>query len=140
MCHMTEPVKDRFMVVILAMPQKILIREASGSIILWVNELLGGDEDTIQEFSLILLLDSADTSDLGAAEGDGSVVDTLENDLILHVLGGGELNSASWLHLDEVRFLSTQEVLDLNLLLVLGHKGSDGEMCVNHLHFVSVAL
>lgn len=110
------------------------------SLILWVDELLGGNEDTIQEFSLILLLDLADTGDLGAAEGDLGVVDSLEDELVLHVLGGGHLDSAALLHLDQVRLLSSQEVLDFDLLLVLGDECSDWEMCMNHLHSVSEAL
>lgn len=115
-------------------------RPAFLSIVLWIDELLGGDEDTIQELSLILVLDLADTGDLSAAEGDLSVVDTLEDELILDILSLGHHNGAALLHLDQVGFLSTQEILDFNLLLVLGDDGSDGEMCMNHLHFVSESL
>jgi len=39
-----------------------------------------------------------------------------------------------------VTFLSSEEVLDLNLLLVFGDDGVDGEMCVYHSHLVSEAL
>lgn len=105
-----------------------------------MDELLGGDEDTVQEFSLILLLDEADAGDLGAAEGHGGVVDTLEHELVLHVLRWVHLDSASWLHLDKVGLLSTQEVFDFDLGFVLGDNGSDREMCVNHFHSVSEAL
>ena len=110
------------------------------SVILWVNELLGGHEDTIQEFSLILLLDLADSTDLCAREGHLRVVDSLNDDLVLDILGSGQRNGASLLHLDQVRFLSAQEVLDFNLLLVFGDDSSDGEMCMDHLQSVSEAL
>lgn len=110
------------------------------SLVLWCDELLGGNEDTIQEFSLILLLDLADTVDLGAAKGDLGVVDSLEDELVLDVLGGRHLDGAALLHLDQVRSLSTEEVLDFDLLLVLGDECGNWEMCMYHLHSVSETL
>ena len=108
--------------------------------VFWVDELLGGDEDTVQEFTLILLLNVADTGDLSAAKGDSGVVDTLEDELVLDVLGWVKHDGATLLHLDEVGFLSTQEVLDLNLFLVLGNDSSNWEMCMYHFHSVSETL
>ena len=86
------------------------------------------------------MLNLADTADLGAAEGDLGVVDSLEDKLVLHILGSGHLNGAALLHLDQVGFLSTEEVLDFDLLLVLGDECGNGEMCMYHLHSVSEAL
>lgn len=86
------------------------------------------------------MLDEADSGHLGAAEGDGSVVNSLEHKLVLDVLGWVQLDSASRLHLDEVRLLTSQEVFDFNLRFVLGDNGSDWEMCVDHLHSVSETL
>jgi len=116
------------------------IKLFSHSVFFWLDELLGGDEDTVQEFSLILLFDVADTGNLSAAKGDISVIDTLEDELVLDILGWVLHDSASFLHLDEMRFLSTEEVLDLNLFLVLGDDSSNGEMCMNHFHSVSETL
>ena len=56
------------------------------SSVLWVGEGLLGDEDTIEELSLILGSDLADLGDSGAAEGDESVVETIEDKLILDIL------------------------------------------------------
>tara|TARA_B110001450_G_scaffold244574_1_gene256856 strand:- start:610 stop:873 length:264 start_codon:yes stop_codon:yes gene_type:complete len=86
------------------------------------------------------LLDEADSGNLGAAEGDGGVIDTLEDQLVLNILRWVHLDSASWLHLDEMGFLSTQEVLDFNLRFVLGNNGSDREMSMDHFHSVSETL
>lgn len=49
------------------------------SVLDWVGEGLLRHVDTVQEFSLVLFSDSADLIDLGAAEGEGSVVDTIEH-------------------------------------------------------------
>lgn len=86
------------------------------------------------------MLDFAHTVDLGAAKGDLGVVDSLEDKLVLDVLGSGHGNGAALLHLDQVGFLSTEEVLDFDLLLVLGDECGNWEMCMNHLHSVSEAL
>ena len=115
-------------------------RSVGISIILWADKFLGGNEDTIQEFSLILLLDLADTVDLGAAKGDLGVVDSLEDELVLDVLSGRHLDGAALLHLDQMRSLSTEEVLDFNLLLVLGDECGNWEMSMYHLHSVSETL
>jgi hypothetical protein len=77
-------------------------------------------------------------ADSGGAEGNEVVVDSVDNEL---VLGGlGKLNGASGVEVDEMTFLSSEEVLDLNLLLILGDDGVDGEMCMYHSHLVSEAL
>ena len=108
------------------------------SVVLGGGEGLLGDEDSIEELTLILVTDVADLADLGAAEGDGGVVETVEDELVLDVLGGED--SAAGLEVDEVALLSAEEVLDLNLLLVLGDDGVDGEMRVHESHLVAVAL
>jgi hypothetical protein len=86
------------------------------------------------------LLNEADSRNLGAAEGDGGVIDTLEDQLVLNILRWVHHDSASWLHLDEMRFLSTQEVLDFNLRFILGNDGGDREMSMDHFHSVSESL
>ena len=76
--------------------------------------------------------------DSGAADGDGSVVDTVEDELVLGLLGEGD--SAAWEEVEHVTLLSTEEVLDLNLLLILGDDGVNWEMCMDESHFISEAL
>lgn len=63
---------------------------------------------------------------------------TLEDELVLS--GLGKLNSASSWEVDEVTLLSTKEVLDFDLFLVLGDVSIDWEMCVNQSHFVHETL
>jgi len=75
---------------------------------------------------------------LGAAERDESVVKTIEDELVLDILGKGD--SATWLEVDGGGALASEEVLDLNLLLVLGNVGVDGEMCMDKSHLVAEAL
>lgn len=108
------------------------------SIILWVGESLLGNENTIKEFTLILLADVANLRDLSAREGDSGVADTVENEFILDVFG--EIDSATWLEDDQVSLLTTQEVFDLNLLLILGDDNIDGEVSMYESHFVSETL
>jgi len=108
------------------------------SVVLGGGQGLLGDEDTIEEFTLVLGADLADLRDLGAGEGDHGVVEAVENELVLDVLGG--VDGATGLEMDEVTLLSTKEVLDLNLLLVLGDVGVNGEMCVHESHLVAEAL
>jgi hypothetical protein len=105
---------------------------------LWINEGSLGHEDTVEELSLILGSDLADLADLGAAQRNKRVVDTLDDELVLDILGKSD--SAAWLEVDGVALFSSEEVLDLNLFLVLGDDGVDGEMCMDHSHLVSVAL
>jgi len=96
------------------------------------------DEDTIEELTLVLVSDLAHLADSGAGLGEKTVVNAVEDEFILDVLGEEDL--ASGVELDQVRFLSTQEVLDFDLLLVLGDDGSDGEMRMDKSHLVAEAL
>ena len=86
------------------------------------------------------MLDLADSADLSAAEGNITVINSLEDELVLDILGSGHHDGAALLHLDQVGLLSTQEILDFDLLLVLGDDGGNGEMSMYHLHFVSETL
>jgi hypothetical protein len=104
----------------------------------WVDEGLLGNEDTVQEFSFILISDSADLGDLGAAEGEEGVVNTVKDELVLDILREGD--SAAWIEVDEETLLSTKEVLDFDLLLVLGDDGVNWEMCMYQSHLISEAL
>ena len=108
------------------------------SVVSWFGEGLLRDKDTIQEFTLVLGSDLAHLGNLGAAEGDEGVVETVEDELVLNILG--KLNSASGLEVDGVGNLAAEEVLDLNLSLVLGDVGVDGEMCMDKSHLVAETL
>ena len=108
------------------------------SLFLGLDEGLLGDADAIKEFTLVLATDSANLLHLGAAEGESSVVDTIEDKLTLDVSGvsdGGALG-----HLDELVLLSTEEVLDGDAGAVLGDHDIDGEMSVYKSHLVAEAL
>lgn len=108
------------------------------SLVLGSGEGLLGNEDTIEELTLILLADLADLGDTGARLGKEGVVNSVEDELVLHVLG--EEDGAAGVELDEVASLATEEVLDLDLLLVLGDDGGDGEMRMHQSHLVAEAL
>ena len=103
-----------------------------------LDEGLLGDKNSIKELTLILATDSAHLLDLGAAEGEGSVVDAVEDKLALDVLGVADLGAG--LHDDELVLLATKEVLDGDLVAVLGDDDVDGEMSVDESHFVAEAL
>ena len=108
------------------------------SFLLGRGEGLLGDEDTIEELTLVLLADLANLADAGAHKGNLGDVNTVEDELILDVLGA--MHRAAIGELDEVGLLATQEVLDLDGLLVLGDDGTDGEMRMDKSHLVSEAL
>ena len=56
-------------------------------VFLGVNEGLLGDEDSVEELTLILAADSADLLDLGAGEGNSGDVSTIEDKLTLDISG-----------------------------------------------------
>ena len=97
-----------------------------------------GNEDTIKEFTLVLVANFANLADSSTGLRKEMVVNTIEDKFILDVLR--EIDGAALVELDQVRFLTTQEVLDFNLLLILGDDGSDGEMCMNKSHLVAETL
>lgn len=97
-----------------------------------------GDVNTIQELTLVLSADSARLGDLGAHEGDHSVVISFEDEFILDF--ETELDGDTSVHNDLVNLASTQEVLHLNLLAVFGNVGIDREVSVYESHLVDVAL
>ena len=103
-----------------------------------LNEGLLGHEDAVKELTLVLASDSADLLDLGAAEGEGGVVDSVEDELTLDVGGVGDLGAA--FHHDKLVLLATEEVLDGDAGAVLGDGDVDGEMGVYQPHLVSEAL
>lgn len=82
----------------------------SCSVLLCLDDGLLGDEDTVEELTLILATDSAHLLDLRAGKGDGLVVNAIEDDLTLYISGKGRLGVTS--HLDDLVLLATQEVLD----------------------------
>ena len=98
-----------------------------------------GDEDTIEELTLVLGANLAHLHDLGALKGDNGLVDTLEDEVVLldgiAVTDGGALGED-----DLLVVLTTEEVLDGNAGVVGGDDGVDGEMSVNELHLVLATL
>ncbi len=73
-----------------------------------------------------------------ACLGEGVEVDTVEDNLTLDV--GGERALGALLHVDDLVLLSTEEVLNGDGVAVLGDDAVDGEMGVDHSHFVAEAL
>ena len=110
----------------------------TSSLFLGLDEGLLGDEDSVEELTLVLATDSADLLDLGAAEGESGVVDTVEDKLTLDIWVEGNLSSLG--HGDELVLLATEEVLDSDAAAVLGDDDVDGEMGVYQSHLVSEAL
>jgi hypothetical protein len=84
----------------------------SSSFFLGVGESLLGNENTIKEFSLVLISNTAYLVDSRAGKGDTGNINSVENKLILNVLGG--VHGGVWGEDDEMGFLSTKEVLDFN--------------------------
>ena len=66
------------------------------------------------------------------------VVNSFEDDFVLEL--GTHLAGAAWEHVDFLDLLSSEEVLDFNGLAVLGNSDVDGEMGVDHSHFIFVPL
>ena len=125
--------------------QRCVLRNRAGvrsslqcSLSLGLNEGLLGDEDTIKELTLVLAADLADLLDLGAAEGERGVVDAVEDELTLDVVG--QLRDRAGLHLDDLVLLATEEVLHDNLRSVLGDDHVDGEVGMDKSHLVAEAL
>ena len=103
-----------------------------------LNLGLLGDEDAIEEFTLVLAADPADLLDLRAGLGEKSVVNAIEDDLALDVSRHSADSATS--HLDDLVLLATEEVLDRDARSVLGDGNVDREMGVDQPHLVAVAL
>ena len=102
------------------------------------NEGLLGDENSIKELTLVLLSDSDALVGTGGAEGDGGVIVTLEDELVFDI--GVKLDSDTLNHINVLDLLTTEEVLNIKRLLVLGAESIDREMGVDQFHFVHEAL
>lgn len=113
-------------------------QSSSNSIILGVNHSLLGHEDTVEELALILAPNTAHASKLSATEGEGSVVDSVKNELVLHVLREG--NRGATQHFHSEILLSTEEVLHSDFGAVFRDSNVDGEMSVYQSHLVAEAL
>lgn len=107
------------------------------SILLWVGEGLLRHEDTVEELSLVLVSDSAGLVGPGACKRKRGIIFSVEHELILHIRL--EHSGTLW-KLNEVNLLTSEEVLDLERVLVLGDSNVDGEVIVHKSHLVSVAL
>lgn len=112
--------------------------ECSSISLLGIGEGLLGNEDTIEELTLILLADLANLADTGAGLGKETDVSAVEDELVLDILRGD--NGAAIVKLDNVGLLATEEVLNLNVLAVLGDDSGNGEMRMHKSHLVSEAL
>lgn len=110
-----------------------------GSLIL-ISLLNGGalrDVDTVQELTDILVLDLGNVLDGGGALGNVLEVNTTENDLILLV---GDVDGDSLQHGNAADNLLTNEVADLNALLLINNGQVDGEMGIGRAHLVLETL
>ena len=92
------------------------------------------DENTVQELTLILGADRASLAELGAAEGNGLLVDTFEDEFVLNV--SSEADLAAGLHNNLLDVATTEEVLELNKGSVLSDVCVNGEMSVYESHLV----
>jgi len=117
---------------------QVLKRLTRLSVLLGLNEGLFGDENSVKELTLIFLSDSDALVDAGGAEGNVGVIVSGEDELILDI--GVKFDGDTLNHIDVLDLFSTQEVLDINGLLVLGADGVDGEMSVDQFHAVNEAL
>jgi len=94
-----------------------------------------GYEDTIEELTFILLTNLTELADLRARLRKSSNINTIEDEFVLDILGLED--SAARSELDEMRFSTSEEVLDLKRLLILSNDSSDREMCIDESHLVS---
>jgi len=76
------------------------------------DNILVGDENTIEELTLILLSDFDSLADAGATEGEGSVVESLEDNLILELGVGLDGNTGE--HVNVLDLFTSEEVLDID--------------------------
>ena len=106
--------------------------------VLGIGERLLRHEDTVEELTLVLVSDIADLHHLGARLRQSVFVDSIEHKLILGIFV--QKDSAVGSELDKVGLLTTEEVLDLNLGLILGNDGTDREMRIDHFHPVAETL
>lgn len=112
----------------------------SASVLLGVDQLPLGNEDTVEELALVLGADLADLADLCAAKRQTGLVVALEDELVLDIGLFVELHGHTGQHLHELVLLATEEVLDFDLGAVLGDGNVDGEVSVHKFHSVAVAL
>lgn len=105
---------------------------------LGVDQELLRDEDAIKELTLVLASDSADLLDLGAAEGQSGIVNSIEDQLSLNVFALSD--SGALAHCDKLVLLATKEILNGDASSVLGDGNIDWEMGVDQSHLVAEAL
>lgn len=110
-----------------------------GSFLTGLDDTAVGDEDTIEELTLVLGTNLAHLHDLGALKGDNSLVDTLEDEIVL-LDGVGVTDGGSLLEDNLLVVLTTEEVLNGDAGAVSGDNSVDGEMSVDELHDVFATL
>ena len=96
------------------------------------------NECSVQELTLVLGADEAGLGKLGAAKGNGLLVDTFKDKLILNFSAGADL--ASGLHNNLLDVSTTEEVLHFNVGSVLGNNSVNGEMSIDQSHLVKASL
>jgi len=104
----------------------------------WGNQFFLGDEDSIQEFSLVLSSNLADLFDLSTGKRDKGKVISINNKLILDF--SAKSNSSVSEHGDEFVLLSSQEVLNSDAGSILWNGNVDWEMSMYKSHLVAEAL
>lgn len=107
---------------------------ASISFVDGLDDVALGNENTIQELTLILGADLAGLAELSAGEGDGSLVVTFEDKLVLNISGGAGLDAV--LADDLVDLAAAKEVSQLNVGAISGNSGVDWEVSVDESHLV----
>jgi len=115
-----------------------VIVQANAVLLLSLDRSLVGDVDTIQEFTDILVPDSADTLDRRGGLGDVLDVVALKDKLVLLRLGLADGNAVK--HVDVPHELLAQEVSDLDLAAVVLNDAVDREMRIDRAHLVAEAL
>jgi len=90
--------------------------------------------DTIEELTFILLADKTGLANLSAAKGNGTIVNTFEDEFVFDV--SGKADSATGLHADLLGMSTTKEVSDEDSLASFFNFSINGEMSVHQLHFV----
>jgi len=112
-------------------------KKVSGSLFLSLDGFLLGDVDSVEELPDVLVLDEDALLDLGGGLGDQLEVVSLDRDLVL--LTRLDTFDARG-HGNATDVLLAQEVTDLHIHAVVLDSDIDGEMGVDALHLVPVAI
>ena len=98
------------------------------------DEALLGDEDTIEELTLILVSNVDGLADSSTAERDSGVIEAFEDEFVLNI--SGESDSDTGEHVNVLDLLTSEEVLDIDARSILGDDAVNGEMSMDGSHLV----